>query len=61
MSDVTQDFRFLEGIKVVDFTQFEAGTTSTGLRQKGARLLFRAPCGNYSVRHPAERSARPRT
>jgi crotonobetainyl-CoA:carnitine CoA-transferase CaiB-like acyl-CoA transferase len=29
MSDVTQDFRFLEGVKVVDFTQFEAGTTST--------------------------------
>jgi crotonobetainyl-CoA:carnitine CoA-transferase CaiB-like acyl-CoA transferase len=29
MSDTTQDFKFLEGIKVVDFTQFEAGTTCT--------------------------------
>jgi len=29
MSDITQDFNFLQGIKVVDFTQFEAGTTST--------------------------------
>jgi crotonobetainyl-CoA:carnitine CoA-transferase CaiB-like acyl-CoA transferase len=29
MSDITQDFNFLQGVKVVDFTQFEAGTTST--------------------------------
>src|ERR1700746_2015710 len=29
MSDNIQDFNFLQGIKVVDFTQFEAGTTST--------------------------------
>jgi len=29
MSDVTQDVNFLQGVKVVDFTQFEAGTTST--------------------------------
>jgi formyl-CoA transferase len=29
MSDVTQDMNFLQGVKVVDFTQFEAGTTST--------------------------------
>ena len=29
MSDVVQDFGFLQGIKVVDFTQFEAGTTCT--------------------------------
>ena len=29
MSDNTQDLNFLQGIKVVDFTQFEAGTTST--------------------------------
>jgi crotonobetainyl-CoA:carnitine CoA-transferase CaiB-like acyl-CoA transferase len=29
MSEVTQDFNFLQGVKVVDFTQFEAGTTST--------------------------------
>src|SRR5712692_7335084 len=29
VSDVTEDFNFLQGIKVVDFTQFEAGTTST--------------------------------
>ncbi len=29
MSDNTQDFNFLQGVKVVDFTQFEAGTTST--------------------------------
>src|SRR6476661_5475091 len=29
MSDNTQDFNFLQGIKVVDFTQFEAGTTCT--------------------------------
>ena len=29
MSDMTQDLNFLQGIKVVDFTQFEAGTTST--------------------------------
>jgi formyl-CoA transferase len=26
---ITQDFNFLQGVKVVDFTQFEAGTTST--------------------------------
>jgi formyl-CoA transferase len=31
MSDSTQDFTFLQGIKVVDFTQFEAGTTCTEL------------------------------
>src|SRR5215470_17062888 len=29
MSDKTQEFNFLQGVKVVDFTQFEAGTTST--------------------------------
>jgi formyl-CoA transferase len=29
MSDINQDFNFLQGVKVVDFTQFEAGTTST--------------------------------
>jgi crotonobetainyl-CoA:carnitine CoA-transferase CaiB-like acyl-CoA transferase len=29
MSEVTQEFNFLQGVKVVDFTQFEAGTTST--------------------------------
>jgi crotonobetainyl-CoA:carnitine CoA-transferase CaiB-like acyl-CoA transferase len=29
MNDNIQDFNFLQGIKVVDFTQFEAGTTST--------------------------------
>src|SRR5215510_8436850 len=29
MSDMTQDLNFLQGVKVVDFTQFEAGTTST--------------------------------
>src|SRR5919198_4876797 len=29
MADITQDFNFLQGVKVVDFTQFEAGTTST--------------------------------
>ena len=29
MSDNTQDFNFLQGVKVVDFTQFEAGTTCT--------------------------------
>src|SRR5499427_10289507 len=29
MSDVARDFNFLQGVKVVDFTQFEAGTTST--------------------------------
>ena len=29
MSEITQDFNFLQGVKVVDFTQFEAGTTST--------------------------------
>ena len=29
MSDNTQDLNFLQGVKVVDFTQFEAGTTST--------------------------------
>src|SRR5215471_10950442 len=29
MSDNTTDFNFLEGVKVVDFTQFEAGTTCT--------------------------------
>jgi len=29
MSEISQDFNFLQGVKVVDFTQFEAGTTST--------------------------------
>ena len=29
MSDNIQDFNFLQGVKVVDFTQFEVGTTST--------------------------------
>jgi crotonobetainyl-CoA:carnitine CoA-transferase CaiB-like acyl-CoA transferase len=29
MSEISRDFNFLQGIKVVDFTQFEAGTTST--------------------------------
>jgi formyl-CoA transferase len=29
MSETTQDFTFLQGVKVVDFTQFEAGTTCT--------------------------------
>src|ERR1043166_9987553 len=29
MADMTQQFKFLEGVKVVDFTQFEAGTTCT--------------------------------
>src|SRR5581483_11430331 len=29
MSETVQDFNFLQGVKVVDFTQFEAGTTCT--------------------------------
>ncbi|MGE5270963.1 MAG: CaiB/BaiF CoA transferase family protein [Thiohalocapsa sp.] len=29
MADMTQDVNFLQGVKVVDFTQFEAGTTCT--------------------------------
>jgi formyl-CoA transferase len=29
MTDMTQDLNFLQGVKVVDFTQFEAGTTCT--------------------------------
>ena len=29
MSETSQEFKFLQGVKVVDFTQFEAGTTST--------------------------------
>ena len=27
VSEISQDFNFLQGVKVVDFTQFEAGTT----------------------------------
>src|SRR5215470_18841990 len=29
MADATQEFKFLDGVKVVDFTQFEAGTSCT--------------------------------
>jgi formyl-CoA transferase len=40
MSDNTQDFNFLQGIKVVDFTQFEAGTTCTeALAWMGAEVV----------------------
>ena len=40
MSENTQDFTFLQGVKVVDFTQFEAGTTCTaGLAWFGAAVV----------------------
>src|ERR1700721_2081793 len=40
MSDMTQDLNFLSGIKVVDFTQFEAGTSCTeALAWLGAEVV----------------------
>jgi len=47
MSDVTQDFNFLQGVKLSDFTRPEAGTTCFEVSvapppRRGARLRGRA-------------------
>src|SRR5262249_1339304 len=40
MSDTVADFRFLQGVKVVDFTQFEAGPSCTeALAWMGAEVV----------------------
>ena len=40
MSDMTQDLNFLQGVKVVDFTQFEAGPSCTeSLAWLGAEVV----------------------
>ncbi len=54
MSEITQDFNFLQGIKVVDFTQFEAGTTSTEvLAWFGAEVVKIENPGRGRSRPPA--------
>jgi len=52
MSENTQDLNFLQGIKVVDFTQFEAGTTCTEVL-----AWFGAEVGQD--REPGARRSRP--
>ena len=40
MSDQLTDFNFLQGVKILDFTQFEAGPTCTeALDWKGADVV----------------------
>ena len=52
MSDITEEFNFLSGVKVVDFTQFEAGTTSTEvLAWFGAEVV--------KIESPGARRSRP--
>src|SRR5438874_12595455 len=62
MSDNTQDLNFLQGVKVVDFTQFEAGTTSTEvLAWFGAEVVKIENPGRGSRPPAAPRQARRRS